>query len=209
MSVPWAVHPKSWRDKLYDLSLRLSGTMAQIRRPHAASASTLEQLLRIEEDLGKWRASWLAHDYPELTVRCTCLPPRPLSCICSSWPTDCPHVDMTLLQLECWSLQLLLCAPLRESTVHHDDAWGARVRARESRIASCIEATLASTPLQRTETESPYRGMTEATCRSILATWALGEYKASRTTTVNEQQAPIALGRTYMETEESIIFMEP
>ena len=186
MSIPWKTQPKTWRDRLYDLAMRFSEIVAsssdndQASGPREAMNTRIDKTLQIEVELSVWQSSWLKEAYPHQRVGCDCQPPAPFSCICSVPASKLPSTDFALLQVECWSLQLLISTTLSKSLGPEPMAsWIAHLHVRSSRIARFMEAASTFPAFKHTAERSS--GVTEGFCRTILPTWTLREYRGMRT----------------------------
>jgi hypothetical protein len=186
MTVPWRSQPKTWRDQLYDLGFGVTKILASSPEDNHAFnekdpiGAQITGLLRIETGITTWKSSWLAQEYPHLIVRCDCPFPDILSCICSLPASEFPNYDFTLLQVECWALQLLISAALRKLLAVSPELsgiWSANLFARSEQIAVSLDSALKVPVFQRTSELSS--AVTEGICRMVFPTWILKEYRGS------------------------------
>lgn len=184
MTIPWRSQPKTWRDRLYDLIICFSEGVARPWESGQTSSSkevirtAIDEALRIEARLSMWRSSWLNETYPNLQITCNCGSLAPFSCICSVPTAKFPAIDFALLQVECWSLQLLISTRICKLLlpgIESATLWTAHFPLRSSQIASHLEAVSTFPALRHTTERSS--GVTEGFCRTILSTWTLRVYK--------------------------------
>lgn len=183
MVSPWVYQHKTWRDKLHDLAIRFSAISASLtlcRGSHDAS-NQIPGVFQIEADLGQWRSSWLKEAHTGVAIQCVCYLSTPLSCICSVPAQEFPTIEFGLLQIECWSLQLIISTALNDLAVNRPE-WMTRdisdLPLRSSQIASQIEAANNFYAASRPTDQSS--GITEDVCRMIFPLWALKEYRDKR-----------------------------
>ena len=190
MQKPWTSRPRTWRDVLYDSAAQFSEVIASESYAQIEPLSALKEfrrrvqgLMSIQRGLGIWRQQWLGEDFPRLVVECTsqC---EPHSCICSTPILAFPTSDFALLQVEYWSLQLLVSLEL--ATVHseyegHDENASSLLLfsvflGRCAVIAGNLEAALALPVFG--QSEAHFGGLTEGLCRTIMPTWILRQWKS-------------------------------
>ncbi|KAF2802240.1 uncharacterized protein BDZ99DRAFT_503997 [Mytilinidion resinicola] len=185
MSSPWAAQPKTWRDKLYDLALRFSelvvndGGVNESPDCLGISQERIGEALGIEAGLARWRSLWLNEAYPHQQISCDCQSPAAFSCICSVLLLEFPSNDFALLQIECWSLQLLISTTLSRLSGPELDltsSWIKMLPTRSSQIASYMETASALPALRSTSHMTS--GVTEGFCRNIFPYWILKKYQA-------------------------------
>ncbi|KAE9364996.1 hypothetical protein N431DRAFT_446708 [Stipitochalara longipes BDJ] len=183
MTTPWKSQPKTWRDKLYDLVVVFSEVVASSQgNDHASNQlesirTEIDKALKVEAELSAWKSSWLNEAYPSHRIRCHCQAPAQFSCLCSLSALNFPTTDFALLQVECWSLQLLISITLRKLSDSGADppVWIAHLPVRSSQIANFMDEALPFPIFKYTTDRSS--GITEGLCRTILATWTLREYR--------------------------------
>ncbi|MCJ1310730.1 hypothetical protein MMC25_004396 [Agyrium rufum] len=198
MTKPWFSHKRTWRDKLYDATAYFCD-VAAIEETGADGEPDLiladcgakckrkiQILLWIQEQLRTWRVDWLEHEYPNICIECSCQPERN-PCICSVPVASFPTNDFALLQIEYWSMQLLLTFELAKLFYERED----RAReeagspsttqpflARSARVAEHMDEALVR-PIFG-QSEKHFKGLTEGVCRSVMANWILRQYKSQR-----------------------------
>ena len=190
MTLPWQSQAKTWRDALYDIAVRLSAELSgdETRAQDVGIADwgaawprhRLYNLLEIDRELAIWRHRWLRVAYPQLPIRCTNRCMR-RSCICSAGAAEIPNNDFLLLQVELWSLQLLVDLHFLRSRSFVDPLtgmWPERVALpqRADTIAARVDGYV-SLPLFKGDSKH-FWSITESMCRSILPAWALQEYRS-------------------------------
>jgi len=185
MSNPWTSEPKTWRDRLYDLALRFSeltvgyGEENESSDHRGITREWIGKAMDIEADLARWRFSWLNEAYRHQQINCDCQPPAPFSCICSIPGLKFPNTKFALLQLECWSLQLLISTTLNRILGPDADlttSWIKSLPTRSSQIASYME-TASALPALRSALKAS-SGVTEGFCRNIFPYWILRDYQS-------------------------------
>jgi hypothetical protein len=186
MNVPWRVQPKTWRDQLYDLGFGVSeilATPSEITIGSNTEDSMRDRIVglqQIEAGLSNWKSSWLATEYRHLRVKCDCQSGDILSCICSVPATEFPNYDFTLLQVECWALQLLISTKLSSLLSSRDEftrTWSPDLSVRSAQIAAHLDAALSVPVFQRSAELSS--AVTEGTCRMVFPNWILKDYRSS------------------------------
>ncbi len=186
MATPWKSQPKTWRDKLYDLVVIFSEIVAsspgddRVSNPLESTRTKIDRALQVEAELSAWKSSWLNEAYPDHRIRCHCQSPTQFSCLCSLSASKFPTADFALLQVECWSLQLLVSTTLsRLSGPGGADfpAWIALLLPmRSSQIANHMDEASSFPAFKHTTERSS--GVTEGFCRTIFPTWILREYQS-------------------------------
>ena len=190
MVKPWDAQARTWRDGLYDFAAQFSEVAAGELHDEFAQVSAVKDftrrtqgLLSIDRDLGIWRQEWLGEEFPWLVIECAsqC---EPHSCICSTPAVAFPSSDFALLQVEYWSLQLLVS--LEIPTLHsthqgHDGAMNTPsllpvFLARCASIARSLEEALALPVFG--QSEAHFGGLTEGLCRTIMPSWILRQWKS-------------------------------
>ena len=188
---PWHSHARTWRDKTYDFVAWFSEIAACEQHEDAKQASPLKDfrrkiqvVLSIDKGLGVWRQEWLKKEHPWLRIQCTsqC---KPYSCICSMPIVNFPTDEFALLQVEHWSLQLLVSLELSKmlaSCGRGEAAFGTSTLptflARSALIGRSIEEALLLPVFG--QTEAHFDGLTEGLCRTILPSWILKQWRTQR-----------------------------
>lgn len=185
-TIPWKLHPKTWRDKLYDLVLRFSNVLAGCSGHDQASTvcgstrTLIDEALQIEASLSMWRSSWLEEAYPSLYVNRECGCPAPFSCICPVSLAELPAAEFALLRVECWALQLLISTTLHKLSANEADlaaSWQTTyLHLRSSLVADYMERAITCSVVNVNQSV----GITEGFCRTILSTWAVRVHKDTR-----------------------------
>lgn len=183
MTTPWKSQPKTWRDKLYDLVVVFSEIIASSQGNNCASSppesirTEIDKALQVEVELGAWKSSWLNEAYPRHRIRCHCQSPAQFSCLCSLSALKFPSADFALLQVECWSLQLLISTTLSKLSDLGADLpeWITHLPVRSSQIANYMDEASSFPAFKHTTERSS--GVTEGFCRTIFPTWTLREYR--------------------------------
>ena len=192
MERPWHLRTKTWRDKLFDCAARLSDIGACEGDEEGGKVSTMDDterqtvaILSIEKALGIWRQEWLSTEYPGLHIQCMseC---APQSCICSAPAAALLTNDFVMLQVEYWSMQLLVSLQLVKryakritlDTAVATPSTPQILFARSELIAHKIEEALVLPVFG--QSEAHFGGMTEGLCRTIMPSWILKQWKAQR-----------------------------
>jgi hypothetical protein len=183
MTTPWISQPKTWRDKLYDLVVVFSEIVASSQgndrtsSPQESVRTEIYKALQIEAALSVWKSSWLDEAYPRHRIRCHCQSPAEFSCLCSLSVSKFPTTDFALLQVECWSLQLLISTTLSKLSDPGVNlpVWTAYLPVRSSQIANYMDEASSFPAFKHTTERSS--GVTEGFCRTIFPTWTLREYR--------------------------------
>ena len=190
MTKPWGLQARIWRDVLYDFAAQFSEVAATEPHDESEQVSTskgfkrrTEGLLSIQRGLGIWREEWLGEEYPWLVIECSsqC---NPHACICSTPALAFPTSDFALLQVEYWSLLLLVSLEL--ATLHskceaHSEetstSWLLSVFLRRcASIERNLEEALALPVFG--QSEAHFGGLSEGLCRSIMPSWILRQWKS-------------------------------
>lgn len=183
MTTPWKSQQKTWRDKLYDLVVVFSEIVASSQGNGRASSplesikTDIDKALQVEAELSTWKSSWLNDAYPRHRIICHCQSPAQFSCLCSLSASKFPSADFALLQVECWSLQLLISTTLSKLSNPGADipAWFAHLPVRSSKIAHHMDEASSFPAFKHTTERSS--GVTEGFCRTIFPTWTLRTYR--------------------------------
>lgn len=184
MTTPWTSQAKTWRDKLYDLVVVFSEIIASSQEngrassPLASIRTEVDKALQVEAELSAWKSSWLNEAYPHHRIICQCQAPAQFSCLCSLPASKFPTTDFALLQVECWSLQLLISTTLSKLSNPGADlpVWIAHLPTRSSQIANYMDEASSFPAFKHTTERSS--GVTEGFCRTIFPTWILREYRS-------------------------------
>ncbi|KAE8440864.1 hypothetical protein EG329_006381 [Mollisiaceae sp. DMI_Dod_QoI] len=181
MTTPWNSQPKTWRDKLYDLVVVFSEIVASSKGNDPSSGppvmSQIDKALQVDAELSVWKSSWLNEAYPHHRIRCHCQAPAQFSCLCSFSTSKFPTTDFALLQVECWSLQLLISTTLSKLLDPGADLpiWSAHLPIRSAQIANYMDEASSFPAFKHTTERSS--GVTEGFCRTIFPTWIIREYR--------------------------------
>lgn len=180
MNGPWVSQHKTWRDRLHDLAIRFSAILADLTPQHTCdnASNQILEILGLETELRSWRSSWVGEAHPGVAVRCDCCSSAPFSCICSVPVFEFPTIEFGLLQVECWTIQLLISTMLNDLAANRADWLTCSVpdlALRSSKIASQMEAANNFYAANRSTDKSS--GIAEDVCRMIMPLWALKEYR--------------------------------
>lgn len=182
--MPWKSQPKTWRDRLYDLALNLTEIIISPLENHLALdqrdsvRAQIDKVLHIEAGISTWRSSIFGRAYPHLLIKCDCQHLAPLSCICSVAASEFPTNEFSMLQIECWAVQLQISTVLQRLVASEGDylaPWKAHIPLRSSQIAFRIEAASTCPTLRQTADKTT--GVTEGFCRTIFPAWVLNKYR--------------------------------
>ncbi|KAH7137838.1 hypothetical protein EDB81DRAFT_801178 [Dactylonectria macrodidyma] len=187
MNEPWLNAPKTTRDRLFDIAALLTGPVAYALAHNRASVGAgasedmSESLETLEASLDSWYASWHRNLLDEISATVLQFQHDPGS-IDIAFDANRSELDAVFLQVEYWSLRLLLqlCSICGAKGNLHSCPASSDYNGITSFINGCNEL---ARKLKQGLRQPVYgqkivrgEGITEGQCRSLLPAWALMTY---------------------------------
>ena len=171
MSIPWSHHRKTWRDLLYDILVRIadvSCTFRDSRLKETTSDHLVDRLRQLDGQLSAWHSRWLktlgALDEPVCSSELC----EGRSCVCSVPMSHLPDDSFLLLQMECWSAQLIMDLTMFQSLAGVEPSGNSMYSPVLLKRMRCVAQSIMLQMPFFSLSDEPPQVMTEGRCRSVL-----------------------------------------